>query len=232
MAQNDALLTVKNELFSLSDSKFAAFHSRLIPNISPESIIGVRTPVLREYAKKIYGTEIAEEFLKTLPHSFYDENNLHAFLIEKISDYKCLIYELDRFLPFIDNWATCDMLSPKVFAQHRKELSAKVPEWLSSDRTYTVRFGVRMLMLHFLTDDFSPEYPKIIAGLKSTQYYVNMMRAWYFAEALAKQYDEIIPFLENRILDEWTHNKAIRKAIESCRITEEQKNYLRKLTVK
>lgn len=232
MAQNEALLNIKNELFSLSDREYAAFQAKLIPNISPENILGVRTPVLRKYAGKICKTEIAEEFLKTLPHAFYDENNLHAFLIERISDYNRLIYELDGFLPFIDNWATCDMLRPKVFTKHRKELCAKIPEWLNSHHTYTVRFGIEVLMLHFLIEDFSPEYPGIIADLESTQYYVNMMRAWYFAEGLARRCDDFLPYFENRVLDSWTHNKAIRKAIESYRITPEQKNYLRKLTVK
>ncbi len=232
MAENDTLLSIENELFSFSDSKYASFHAKLIPNIAPENIIGVRTPVLRQYAKKIYGTEKASDFLSVLPHRYYDENNLHAFLIERIPDYDKLIYELYRFLPFIDNWATCDMLRPKVFRTHRKELAEKALEWIKSDHTYTVRFSIEMLMLHFLDKDYSAVYPEKVAALESDKYYVNMMRAWYFAEGLAKRYYDILPYFENRILDVWTHNKAIRKAIESYRITEEQKNYLRMLTVK
>ncbi len=232
MAEKDTLSIIKNELFSLSDSKYAAFQAKLVPNISPENILGVRIPVLREYAKKIYATEKATEFLRVLPHRYYDENNLHAFLLERIADYDELICELDRFLPYVDNWATCDMLRPKIFSKHKKDLSEKVLEWMCSEHTYAVRFGIEMLMLHFFDGDFSADSPLLVAEIQSNEYYINMMRAWFFAEALAKRYDEILPLFENPILDTWTHNKALQKAMESYRLEKDKKAYLRTLKIK
>lgn len=171
------------------------------------------------------------EFLEDLPHRYFDEYQLHAFILSEIKDFQLCIMYVSEFLPYIDNWATCDQLSPKVFKKHRRELLHKIEEWLSSDRTYTVRFAVGMLMEHFLDEDFDIRYPEMVSGIRSEEYYINMMTAWYFATALAKQYDVILPFIEDKRLDDWTHNKTIQKAVESYRITPVQKDYLRSLKI-
>lgn len=222
---------IREEIFRLQDAKYREFHSRLIPNVKYDAIIGVRTPQLRNYAKQIAKREDIGEFLRDLPHSYYDENQLHAFLISEIQDFSECTQEVCRFLPYIDNWATCDQLSPKVFRKHHPELLVWIREWIASDHTYTVRFAIGMLMAHFLDEDFELRYPEMVAEVCSEEYYVNMMRAWYFATALAKQYEAALPFMEERRLDVWTHNKSIQKAIESRRITPEQKAYLRGLKV-
>ncbi len=214
------------DLFAMRDEKYADFHSKLMPTVERSLIIGVRVPMLRKYAKDLSKKEEAAAFLSVLPHKYYEENNLHAFLIQGISDIDLLLAELERFLPYTDNWATCDMLRPKIFAKHKDKLLERIHQWLASDHTYTVRYAIGMLLVHFLDEDFSPEYPKLVADIKSEEYYINMMRAWYFAEALAKQYDSILPYIENKVLDVWTHRKAVQKAIESFRITNEQKAYL------
>ena len=223
---------IREELFRLKDEKYRVFQSRLIPTVKEDSMIGVRTPQLRKYAKQLAKREDIAEFLDDLPHSYFDENQLHAFIISEIKDYARCIEEVSRFLPFTDNWATCDQMSPKVFKKHRNELLKKIRQWIASKETYTIRFGVGMLMEHFLDEDFDPAYPEMVAGIRSEEYYVNMMVAWYFATALAKQYDKVIVFLEDRRLEVWTHNKAIQKAVESYRITPEQKEYLKSLKVK
>jgi 3-methyladenine DNA glycosylase AlkD len=203
-----------------------------MPTVNPETVIGVRTPDLRKLAKEFSKTPEALEFLKILPHRYYEENNLHGFLIETIRDYDIAIDAVDAFLPYIDNWATCDLISPKVFKKHLPELYGKIKVWLKSDRTYTVRFGIGMLMSFYLDDNFRPEMPELVAGIRSDEYYINMMIAWYFATALAKQYDAALPYIQEKRLDKWTHNKAIQKAIESYRISDETKAYLRALKVK
>lgn len=220
---------IRQELFRLQDNKYRGFQSSLIPTISQDRVIGVRTPALRNYAKSLADREDLSDFLNDLPHSYFDENQLHAFLISGIRDYDLCLAEVNRFLPFTDNWATCDQMSPKVFQKHRPALLGPIHEWIRSDQPYTIRFGIRMLMAHFLDKDFDAAYPQMVAGLRSEEYYVNMMIAWYFATALAKQYDAVLPFLENRALDLWTHNKTIQKAVESYRITEEHKTYLKTL---
>ena len=220
---------IRAELFRLQDTKYRDFQYKLIPTADPETVIGVRTPELRKYAKQLWKEGDVSGFLEDLPHSYFDENQLHAFIISEIKDYDRCIEEVNRFLPYVDNWATCDQLSPKVFGKHRDELLEHIRVWLKSDQTYTVRFGIGMLMQHFLGDRFEITYPEMVAGIRSEEYYINMMIAWYFATALAKQYDRIIPFIENRRLDRWTHNKAIQKSVESYRITPEQKEYLRSL---
>lgn len=220
---------IRNRLFELQDLKYRDFHSRLMPTVEKELIIGVRTPDLRKLSKEISKTEHGAEFLRILPHKYYEENNLHAFLIEDIKDYNSCIAELNRFLPFVDNWATCDMMRPKIFKKHLSELLEQIKIWIKSDDTYTVRFGVEMLMCYYLDDAFSTEYPEWVSQIHSDEYYIKMMMAWYFATALAKQYDAVIPYIENNRLDADTHNKTIRKAIESFRITPEQKAYLRTL---
>lgn len=223
---------IRADLFAMQDPGYRDFHSKLIPNINPELVIGVRTPELRKYAKQLAKTSMAEEYLSILPHKYYEENNLHGFLIEGMKDYDSVIIALDAFLPYVDNWATCDMISPKVFKKYLPELLIKIKEWMASDHTYMIRFGIEMLMKFYLDDAFSSEYLEMVASVRSEEYYVNMMIAWYFATALAKQYDTTLPYIEVQRLDIWTHNKAIQKAIESYRITSEQKDFLRSLKCK
>ena len=217
------------ELFSLRDLKYKEFHQKLMPTVSPDKVIGIRTPVLRKFAKDFSKREEAESFIKNLPHKYYEEDNLHAFLLEEIWDYETLIEELNKFLPFVDNWATCDMMRPKILKNHKIELLEDIKRWLNSKDTYTIRFAVNCLMLYYLEEDFKPEYLQWVKNIESQEYYINMVRAWYFATALAKQYDETVKILENNALDKWTHNKTIQKANESYRITKEQKEYLRTL---
>ncbi len=191
----------------------------------------MRTPELRKYAKELSKRDDINTFLDKLPHDYFDENQLHAFIISGIKDYDTCMNEVERFLPYVNNWATCDQLSPKVFSKHRKELLEHIKKWIESDKTYTVRFAVGMLMQHFLDEDFDMRYPDMVSKIRSDEYYINMMIAWYFATALAKQYDSILPFIEDGRLDVWTHNKTIQKAVESYRITDEQKAYLKSLKV-
>lgn len=228
----DIIKEIREKLVSMADEKYRSFHLPLIPSADPESVIGIRSPKLRQYAKELCVREDMGFFLDDLPHRFYEENNLHAFVIEREKDFSRCVEFVDRFLPHIDNWATCDCLSPKVFKKHPDELLKKAREWISSSHTYTIRFGIKCLMSFFLDEHFSPEILSIVADIKSDEYYVNMMRAWFFATALAKQYDSTLPLLTGNRLDVWTHNKTIRKAIESYRITNEQKSLLRTLTVK
>ena len=216
-------------MFALQDKAYGEFQAKLILGVPPESFIGVRTPELRKMAKEMVKEGGYEAFLSALPHRFFDENQLHAFIISEMKDFAQCLAETDRFLPFVDNWATCDQMSPKVFKKHRPELLEAVKRWILSDRVYTVRFAVGMLMEHFLDADFAPEYPAMVAAVRSEEYYVNMMCAWYFATALAKQWDAVIPYVEENKLDTWTHNKTIQKAVESYRITNEQKMQLRKM---
>ena len=222
---------IRETLFRLSDKKYRDFQSRLLPTVDKDKTIGVRTPLLKQYAKRLIKENKAETFIKTLPHKFFDENQLHAFIISGIKDFDLCIKEVDRFLPYVDNWATCDQLSPVSFKKNRKELIKKAKEWIASDKTYTIRFGIGVLMKYFLDEDYSYEYPKAVSKIRSDEYYVNMMIAWYFATALAKQYESILPFIENGELDTFTHNKAIQKAIESYRITEKQKEHLKSLKI-
>lgn len=221
---------VQKELFAMQDEGYREFHSKLIPNVDPERIIGVRTPQLRSYARQFAKRPEAADFIQQLPHTYYEENNLHAFLIEQIKDYDTCVAQWNRFLPYVDNWATCDMPVPKVFKKHLPELLTQIRQWMDSGETYTVRFGIGMLMrLYLEPETFSEEYPRRVAAVHSEQYYINMMVAWYFATALAKQWEAVIPFIEERRLSRWCHNKAIQKAVESSRIKPEQKAYLRGL---
>ena len=223
---------ILEKLLALQDKEYQAFHSRLMPTIPPETVIGVRTPLLRKLAKELSGTPEAECFLHCLPHEYYEENNLHAFLLERIRDYDTALAETEQFLPYIDNWATCDCFCPKTFAKHKAELLASIRRWLDSDKIYTVRYAIGMLMRYYLDEAFQTEYLAWVAGVHSEAYYLNMMRAWYFATALAKQPDAALPWLQERRLDVWTHNKTIQKAAESLRIPEETKQQLRSLRVK
>ena len=222
---------IKTELFKLQDTKYRDFQAKLIPTVDTSSVIGVRTPALRKLAKQLYLHPDIEAFLKSLPHTYFDENQLHAFIISETKDFGKCIRQTSEFLPYINNWATCDQLSPKVFKKHPAELMEYIQTWIQSDHTYTIRFGIGMLMQHFLDDRFDIRYPQMVADIHSDEYYINMMIAWYFATALAKQYDQILPFIKNQKLDNWTHNKTIQKAIESYRITDAQKTYLKTLKV-
>ena len=216
---------IREELYRLQDSKYREFQIKLIPTVTPDSVIGVRTPTLRKYAKELAKQEEIGEFLSDLPHRYFDENQLHAFINSQLKDFgRCMEY-VRAFLPYVDNWATCDQMSPKVFGKNKGDLLEQIREWIASGDTYTVRFGIGMLMQHFLDDDFDPEYSELVAQIRSEEYYVNMMKAWYFATALAKQYEAVLPFIEGRRLDDWTHRKAIQKSVESYRITQEQKQY-------
>lgn len=222
---------IQERLFALRDEKYREFQRSLIPGLSKEKIIGIRIPVMRKLARKFSEEEEAAAFLKKLPHIYYDENILHAFLIAGMKDYDACMEALEAFLPYIDNWAVCDSLSPKVFGKHKTELLQKIRLWIPSGHTYTCRFGMGMLMRWFLDEDFRPEYLEMPAAVRSEEYYVNMMTAWFFATALAKQWDAAILYLEQKRLDVWTHNKTIQKARESYRITTEQKEYLKRLKV-
>lgn len=223
--------SIKNRLFSLQDLTYRDFHSKLMPTIDKERIIGVRIPVLKKLAKELYGTHEAEQFLNSLPHMYYDENNLHGFLLCCIDNYDECIVAINEFLPYVDNWATCDTLSPKCFKNHLPQLYAQCKVWIANNETYIVRFAVNMLMKYFLDEHFTLESPKLVASISSDEYYVKIGIAWYFATALAKQYDKIITFLENRSLKPWIHNKTIQKALESRRISDGQKEYLKTLKV-
>jgi 3-methyladenine DNA glycosylase AlkD len=223
---------VQTKLFEMQDLKYKEFQCKLMPTVNPETVIGVRTPELRKFAREFSQTPQAAEFLKILPHTYYEENNLQGFLIERIKDYDTAIAAVEAFLPYIDNWATCDLISPKIFKKHLPELYKKINVWLKSSHTYTVRFGIGMLMSFYLDEEFKPEMLELVAGVRSQEYYINMMIAWYFATALAKQYDAALPFLQEQRLEKWTHNKTIQKAIESYRINDDVKTYLRTLKAK
>ena len=223
---------IRENLQALQDKEYRDFQAKLIPTVDLKRIIGTRTPQLRDLAKELLKTYDCSLFLDDLPHKYFDEDQLHAFILSGMKDYDECMDRLEKFLPYVDNWATCDQMSPKVFKKYKKELLAKVKVWIASDDTYTVRFGIGMLMEHFLDDDFDKAYPKMVAGVKSEEYYINMMVAWYFATALAKQYDTVIPYIEKKKLSAWNHNKAIQKSIESNRVTPEHKEYLRSLKVK
>ena len=225
-------MNIQDKLFSMQDKTYQEFSRKLIPNIAPEKIIGVRTPALRQLAKEILAAGEETVFLSDLPHKYHEENQLHAFILSAIKDYELCMTYLEKFLPYVDNWATCDQMSPKVFKKHRPELLLQIRKWLNAKDTYTVRYAIGMLMVHFLDEDFDRSYLEMVAQIRSEEYYINMMIAWYFATALAKQYEAALPYIEERRLAPWTHNKAIQKAIESRRISVEQKAYLRTLKIR
>ena len=216
-------------LSELSDPTYRDFHAGLIPNISPETILGVRVPALRKLARELRGSAEAQEFMAALPHEYYDENCLHGLLINDIKDFGATVSALDAFLPYVDNWAVCDLISPRSFKSRPPELAAHVRRWLESSHSYTVRFGIGVLMSFYLDEGFEPAQLEAVAERCCQEYYVNMMVAWYFATALAKQPEAALPYIENRRLSRWTHNKAIQKSIESRRIPDETKAYLKTL---
>ena len=220
---------ILDELFLLQDEEYREFNSKLIPTVAKENVIGIRIPVLRKYEKEIRNTEKAKEFLNSLPHKYTEEYNLHALLLENINSYNDTITALNDFLPFVDNWATCDIMSIKIFRNHLDILPEQLDRWLNSSHPYTIRFAIKMYMTYYLDENFDQLFMTKISQIQSDEYYVNMMIAWYFATALAKQYDTAIKFVENNKLPTWVHNKTIQKAIESYRITKNQKEYLRTL---
>ena len=223
---------IREDLFANQDVKYRDFQSKLTPTIEAKTAIGVRTPVLRKLAKDYSKRQDVDDFLADLPHKYFDENQLHAFILSEIKDFDECMGKLERFLPFVDNWATCDQMSPKCFKKNHEKLLPYLNKWIKSDDTYTVRFAIVTFMAHFLDDDFDEGYLKLVSDIKSDEYYINMAIAWYFATALAKQYDKTIPYIENKTLDVWTHNKAIQKSIESYRVTAEHKEYLKSLKIK
>ena len=221
-------MEILSRLYDLQDKEYALFQSKLTPGVDPESFIGVRVPDCRKLAKDIFKNEPEEamKFLNELPHKYYDENMLHGLIISEIKDFKLSIEKLDEFLPYVDNWAVCDIMSPKIFKKHKEELLPIIKRWIASSDDYTIRFGLEMLMSHYLDDDFRPEYLDIAAAVRSEEYYVNMMIAWFFATALTKQWDSAICYIKEKRLSEWVHRKTIQKAKESYRISDEQKSIL------
>ena len=223
---------ITNELWALRDESYFEFHKKLIPTIPEDRIMGVRTPLLRSYAKKVAKYPEVYDFLQELPHAYYEENNLHGALLGLLyKDVEIYLQELEKFLPYVDNWATCDMMGPKVFKKNLPLVYEHVKKWIASGDTYTVRFGVVTLLGYFLDDAFKPEMLDLVASIRSEEYYIKMAMAWYFSMALVKQYDATIPYLQKQVMPAWEHNKAIQKAIESYQIDKETKNYLRSLKV-
>lgn len=220
---------IYNELIKNQDTGYRDMQITIIPTVNADSIIGVRTPVLRQLAKEFSRRDDISSFLGNLPHRFFEENQLHAFILSIMKDCSECIKLVDEFLPYVDNWATCDQMSPKIFRKNKELLLEYVEKWMKSDLTYVKRFAIGMLMEHFLDEDFKTVYLSKVSKIRSDEYYVNMMTAWYFATALAKQYEAALPFIEKHKLDKWTHNKSIQKAVESYRITPEQKEYLKTL---
>ena len=222
-------MKIYKELQALKEKEYADFQAKLVPTIEPSTILGIRVPKLRALAKSYIRDQECQVFLDSLPHNYYDENMLHAILISEMKDYDKCINRLEAFLPYVDNWAVCDIMSPKIFKRYRGDLMTRIKVWVSSEETYTIRFGLGMLMTHFLDEDFRPEYLDMASSIRSDEYYVNMMIAWFFATALAKQWEVSLPYIEGKKLDDWTHKKAIQKARESLRISKEKKEYLKGL---
>ena len=211
------------------DDTYREFQTKLVPNVPPETILGVRTPEMRKIAKEVFESPEREAFLNDLPHRYYEENLIHFFVISMIKDFDTCVEAVETFLPYVDCWPVSDQATPKAFSKNHEKLLPYIRKWIASDHVYTARFGIRMLMNEFLGDDFRAEYPELVAEKKGDDYYLKMMEAWYFATALAKKYDETIPYFEERRLDEWVHKKAIQKAVESYRVSEEHKEYLKSL---
>ena len=229
MSENSVALYVQEQLFLLKDEKFKEFNSKLIPNVNSSAFIGVKTPAIRKFASAFSKQPECLSFLKILPHDYFEEYAVHSALIASMKDFSQALQALEEFLPFIDNWAICDMLKPKIFKKNLDKLLPSIKKWLLSSETYTVRFGIGMLMSFYLDEHFDPQFCQTVCSINSQEYYVNMMRAWYFATALAKQWETAVKLIEENKLDVWTHNKTIQKAVESYRIPDDHKNYLKKL---
>ena len=224
-------MDIISKLFDIQDKKYLDFQSKLIPNIDKDSIIGVRSPDLKKLAKDMYKSDTYKLFLDELPHKYFEENQLHSFIISEIKDYNDCVSLINKFLPYVDNWATCDQLNPKCLKKDLDNLIIEIKKWIKSSDTYTIRFGIITLMRYFLDDKFDKSYLKLVSNIKSSEYYVNMMISWFFATALAKQYDSTIYIIENKILDDWIHNKTIQKCVESNRISLNKKEYLKSMKV-
>lgn len=222
---------IREQLFLLADESYRDFHSKLIPTVEKEKIIGVRTPILRKFAKDFFKSGEYEDFLNTLPHEYYEESNLHAFLIEQIKDYDTAMEKTKEFLPYVDNWATCDMFMPKIFAKNKEKVLEEAKKMINSTETYTIRYGIGILMKLFSDSNFNEKYLEYVCNVKSEEYYVNMMRAWYFATLLSKHYEKTVAYIKEKRLDAWTHNKAVQKAVESNRIDKKTKEYLKTLKI-
>lgn len=219
---------IQSDLFNMRDERFAQFNASLMPTTEPQNVIGVRTPELRKYAKTIRNSD---DFLSELPHKYFEENQIHAFILSDIREFENCVKLVDAFLLYVDNWATCDQLIPKIFAKNTDKLLPWINKWIKSKHTYSTRFAIGLLMRFYLGDNFKSEYANTVISVRSNEYYINMMRAWYFATALAKNWNDVIGIIENKKLDNWTHNKTIQKAIESYRITQPQKEYLKQLKI-
>ena len=230
--KDDITKELHSSLFALQDMEYRAFHSKLMPTVNPETVIGIRTPALRRFAREFAKNEKAAAFMEILPHTYYEENNLHAFLIETLGDFEKTVSALNLFLPYVDNWATCDMMSPKIFARNKENLLPFIEKWLASDHVYTARFALVMLMKYYLDENFSPVYLEKANSVSLKSYYIEMAKAWFFAEALVKQYESVYPYLSEKKLSPWVHNKTSSKACDSFRISVEQKNALRALRLK
>ena len=222
-------MSIYEKLSEVKDDEYKEFQAKLVPNISPDVILGVRTPDMRKIAKEMYGTPEGDSFLNELPHKYYEENLVHFFMIARIKDFDECVAAVETFLPYVDCWPVSDQSSPAVFKKNHQKLIPYIKKWIASDHVYTARFGLRMLMNEYLGEDFKDEYLELAASKKGDDYYLKMMIAWYFATALAKRYDETIPYIEERRLDEWVHRKSIQKALESYRVSDEHKEYLRSL---
>ena len=222
-------MTLYNRLIEVKDDEYREFQAKLVPNIPPETILGVRTPDMRKIAKEVFESPDRDAFLTDLPHKYYEENLIHFFVLAMIKDFDQCVQAVEAFLPYVDCWPVSDQATPKSFKKNHQKLLPYIKKWIASDHVYTARFGIRMLMNEFLGEDFKEEYPELVASKKGGDYYLKMMIAWYFATALAKKYDETVRYFEDRRLDEWVHKKAIQKAVESYRVTEEHKEYLKSL---
>ncbi|MBR4462922.1 MAG: DNA alkylation repair protein [Erysipelotrichaceae bacterium] len=222
-------MTLHDRLMEVKDDAYREFQIKLVPNIAPETILGVRTPEMRKIAKEVFGSPDRDAFLNDLPHRYYEENLIHFFVISMIRDFDECVQAVETFLPYVDCWPVSDQATPKSFAKNHQKVLPYIRKWIASDHVYTARFGIRMLMNEFLNEDFHKEYLELVANKKGEDYYLKMMVAWYFATALAKRYDETVPYFEDRRLDDWVHKKAIQKAVESFRVTDEHKEYLKSL---
>ena len=225
-------MDITQKLFSMQDEKYRDFSSKLIPNIEKDSIIGVRLPQVKKLAKELYKSGEYVSFINSLPHTYFEEYHLHSYIVSEIKDFDAFIEEVEKLLPYIDNWSVCDSLRPKSFAQNKDKALIHIKKWLQSEHIYTQRFAIEMLMVHYLNEDFKEEYLDLVSKVEGEDYYLKMMVAWYFATALAKQYDKTLPYIENRFIkDKWTHNKAIQKALESYRVSDDKKAYLKTLKI-
>ena len=222
-------MTVTDMLISAKDDEYREFQAKLVPNIDPATIIGVRTPRMREIAKEVFKGDLRDDFLKELPHKYYEENLVHFFVLAMIKDFDECVQAVEEFLPYVDCWPVSDQATPKSFKKNHEKLLPYIEKWIASDHVYTARFGIRMLMNEYLGDDFKEEYLELVASKRGDDYYLKMMVAWYFATALAKKYDESVRYIEEKRLDEWVHKKAIQKAVESFRVSDEHKEYLKSL---